>query len=495
MAFPFPRSIAILLFGAIFATASPCDTLADQFPEQVFFDDDSEYNASISSYTWVQTQLHPTCIVQPESAEDVAQLVKSLGHLNTAFAVRGGGHSVNKGFSNIDQGVTIDLRKMNTTDLVDLGPAGDGEDGTLEIGPGALWGPVYDYIDPKNISVLGGRVYDVGVAGLTTGGGISFFSTERGFVCDGVTNFEVVLSNATVVNANATSNVGLFQALKGGQNNFGIVTKFSFLTFKQGPMWGSSILFSNKSEHDLLQAVTDHKLAPFDSSAMFVAQFLYFLPDQTRQCVSNIWYLKPDAPKTSLDQFLSIEPRLNLTESVESAGKQVLHAIQPIPPGTFELWATTTLRISKTVLFKLHPLWEARIDALTEKYGKTNKTIMWAYGFQGMPTASDSNSLGINPAAHPEESWLNMLGLFQYNDASLTEELQNVVLSFIDEAEKVTKEEGVYEAYKYLNYAHWKQDIFSGYGKESLERMRKVAKEYDPVAMFQKQVTGGYKLW
>jgi hypothetical protein len=36
-----------------------------------------------------------------------------------------------------------------------------------------------------------------------------------------VLNYEVVLSNARIVNANATSNPDLFWALKGGGNQFG----------------------------------------------------------------------------------------------------------------------------------------------------------------------------------------------------------------------------------------------------------------------------------
>jgi hypothetical protein len=62
-----------------------------------------------------------------------------------------------------------------------------------------------------------------------------------------VLNYEVVLSNATIVNANATSNPDLFWALKGGGNQFGgwllsnimlqrwfslgIVTKFTLRTY------------------------------------------------------------------------------------------------------------------------------------------------------------------------------------------------------------------------------------------------------------------------
>ena len=56
----------------------------------------------------------------------------------------------------------------------------------------------------------------MGVGGLTLGGGISYFSPRVGFTCDTVVNFEVVLADGGLVNANATHNSDLFRALKGG---------------------------------------------------------------------------------------------------------------------------------------------------------------------------------------------------------------------------------------------------------------------------------------
>lgn len=40
-----------------------------------------------------------------------------------------------------------------------------------------------------------------------------------------MTNFEIVLANGTVVNANSTSNPDLFKAQKGGSGNLGFVTR------------------------------------------------------------------------------------------------------------------------------------------------------------------------------------------------------------------------------------------------------------------------------
>lgn len=82
-------------------------------------------------------------------------------------------------------------------------------------------------------------------------GGLSFLSSQYGWAANNVVNFEVVLANGTVVNANAKENTGkqsrihdspgkktdmgidLFAALKGGGNNFGIVTAYTLQTHPQ----------------------------------------------------------------------------------------------------------------------------------------------------------------------------------------------------------------------------------------------------------------------
>jgi hypothetical protein len=74
-------------------------------------------------------------------------------------------------------------------------------------------------------------------------GGFSFFSSREGFISDNVLNFEIVLASGDIVNANATENSDLWIALKGGSNNFGVVTRFDLLTFEQGPFWGGNVYY------------------------------------------------------------------------------------------------------------------------------------------------------------------------------------------------------------------------------------------------------------
>jgi FAD/FMN-containing dehydrogenase len=50
--------------------------------------------------------------------------------------------------------------------------------GTVEVGAGLTWGQVYAALEPTGVNVVGGRVPDIGVAGLTLGGGESLSPTE-----------------------------------------------------------------------------------------------------------------------------------------------------------------------------------------------------------------------------------------------------------------------------------------------------------------------------
>jgi len=50
-----------------------------------------------------------------------------------------------------------------------------------------------------------------------------------------------VLADGSIVNANDGENADLHRALKGGNNNLGIVTRFDLDIFQQGKMWGGFI--------------------------------------------------------------------------------------------------------------------------------------------------------------------------------------------------------------------------------------------------------------
>ena len=70
---------------------------------------------------------------------------------------------MNPGFSS-STGVQIAMSRFNGVDL-------DAGSGTVTVGSGLMWDDVYAALAPHNVTVVGGRVPGVGVAGLSLGGG------------------------------------------------------------------------------------------------------------------------------------------------------------------------------------------------------------------------------------------------------------------------------------------------------------------------------------
>ena len=170
---PKMKSLALLLLTWLFAnlgfaynesTFSACGTLSSFLPNKVFYPNATTYDASILSYPFLQLRLHPSCIVRPESANDVSTTISVLkNRTDTKFAIKGGGHNANAGFNNIQNGVTIDMQSLNDVELAR-------GDGVIRVGAGALWQNVYDVAERRNRTVLGGRIGVVGAAGFLTGG-------------------------------------------------------------------------------------------------------------------------------------------------------------------------------------------------------------------------------------------------------------------------------------------------------------------------------------
>lgn len=104
----------------------------------------------------------PSCIIQPAAASDIQQVVRLLTDRHVPFAVRSGGHLPSPLGANINDGVLIDMSMLT-------GVTYDAANNVAKVGAGQRWKTVYDALDAHNVTVVGGRVVDVGVAGLTLG--------------------------------------------------------------------------------------------------------------------------------------------------------------------------------------------------------------------------------------------------------------------------------------------------------------------------------------
>ncbi|MEV6489489.1 FAD-binding oxidoreductase [Actinoplanes sp. NPDC051633] len=169
----------------------------------------------------------PGVILRPVDVDDVVRAVNVSRANGISPAVRGGGHSVS-GRAMSEGGITIDLRNLRQVTV-------DAENHLAHVGGGCLLGDVDAATGPVAQIVPAGIMSETGVAGLSLGGGIGWFSRKHGLTCDNFVSLEVVLASGEVVEASETSHPDLFWALRGGGGAFGIVTRFTYRTYDFGP--------------------------------------------------------------------------------------------------------------------------------------------------------------------------------------------------------------------------------------------------------------------
>lgn len=222
--------------------------MSKELPGKVTTVTDTAAYRSIQSgyYTTFNSDLNPACFVLPARAEDVASIIKIAKRLQCPFAVKGGGHTFFSGANSIQDGISVDLQALNQ-----VTPNGDG---TASIGPGNRWGRVYEILDPLGMTVMGGRVANVGVGGLLVSGGLSFLHPSQGMGCDNIRGYQVVNADGKILEVNQKTHADLFWALRGGGNNFGVVTRFDVETVNHNNFWGGGINYQISQLKPLMEA-------------------------------------------------------------------------------------------------------------------------------------------------------------------------------------------------------------------------------------------------
>jgi len=186
---------------------------------EVILPEDNNYDESRKVYNGM-IKKHPAIIAK---CLDVADVITSVnfGHENNMLiSVRGGGHNAG-GLGICDDGLVIDLSKINYTRV-------DPKAKTIRVGGGCTWGDVDHAGHAFGLAIPTGIISTTGVGGLTLGGGLGYLTRKCGLTIDNLLAADMVLADGSVVTTSADENEDLFWAIRGGGGNFGIVTSFLF---------------------------------------------------------------------------------------------------------------------------------------------------------------------------------------------------------------------------------------------------------------------------
>ncbi|KAE8148199.1 hypothetical protein BDV25DRAFT_20937 [Aspergillus avenaceus] len=477
--------------GQATSSSSCCAALQSALQSQVFNVNTDTYQRSVESYWSLDTQLRPACIVQPRNPQEVSLAVTTLVTTNDQspqcqFAIRSGGHSAVPGTSNIQGGVTIDLSLLNSTVY-------HPDKGFASIGPGARWESVYKELKQYDVTVTGGRDATVGVGGLITGGGNSFFAAEHGFGCDNVVNFEIILANGSLINANNSTHADLWKALKGGSGNFGIVTRFDLTTFPHKYFWGGMVEYDGFTTPQQISALVDFtdRIAE-DRYASLLPMYRYDSSSDFNRVAVAMHYTKPEAFPSAFQDFYRL-PNISSTVRFD----HIYNFTREMSPlaGLHHILLTQTFIndarvVQKAIELQNHYISEAKAKAHGNDWTLISLFQPFPAVFGQLAKHKGGNMLGLDDE---NNHILYLLG-YSWDNTADNDLFNSIGYKVFGEVQSYAKELGVDGRYVYLNYAGKGQNPLQSYGEDNAREIARVAKTYDPQGVFQRQVPGGFKI-
>lgn len=232
---------------------------------------------------------------------------------------------------------------------------------------------------------------------------------------------------------------------------------------------------------------------PYDPYAALINTYVYISDSNFWLTASNLEYTAEnitDPPVlknfTNLPRTISTMRVSNLTDfTLELAGT----------PGTNrrQLFVTGTYGNSAELMGRIFDISNRTVQALNISQ------MTYSLSFQPLPTAITSkaasrggNSLGLSEA---DGNLFNLLLTISWDSVADDARIEQHAKNLFQQSEGEAKKLGLYHKYLYLNYAASWQDPLSGYGDEQKAKLQDVSKKYDPKGVFQKQVSGGFKLF
>jgi FAD/FMN-containing dehydrogenase len=191
----------------------------------------------------------PAGIALPRSADDVSDFVRAAAADGKRVAAQRTGHNA------APLGSLANTVLMRTAGLG--GVQIDAEARNARVGAGALWGDVVPRASELGLAALHGSSPNVGIAGYTLGGGVSFYHRKHGLACNRVTAIELVIADGQQIRVDAENEPDLFWALRGGGGSFGVVTALEFDLLSLPEIFAGALMFPAEQASEVLHGWLD----------------------------------------------------------------------------------------------------------------------------------------------------------------------------------------------------------------------------------------------
>jgi FAD binding domain len=206
---------------------------------------DARFDAARRAWNLAVDQ-RPAAVALPESAPDVAAVVRYAAQRGYRVAPQGTGHNAAP-LGPLDDTILLKTERMRGVRI-------DPEARIARVEAGVVWLEVVEAAARHGLAALAGSAPDVGVVGYTLGGGLSFLGRRHGLCANAVRAIEIVTADGRLRRCDRDNDPDLFWALRGGGGSFGVVTAVELELFPIEQAYAGVLFYPIERGREVLHA-------------------------------------------------------------------------------------------------------------------------------------------------------------------------------------------------------------------------------------------------
>lgn len=423
------------------------------------------YNSLRLSYNRL-VQYFPLFIARIKSREDIQWVLEFCQQYNVPFSIRSGAHDW-LGFSS-SIGVIIDMSKYDAIEIVDR------RNNFVEVQAGARIGEVVKALSKAGLAIPAGTCQNVGIAGLTLGGGLGFLTRKYGFTLDNLIQVGIILADRSYLRVSKYHCGDLFWALRGGGNgNFGVVTELVFKAQNIKHVTLFEIWFDEEKIIPALELWQDWSVHVDERIASEI-DLIYDPSNPGPLLITGQSELHPKVVKEKLQAFLHLHPKIKVWTT--SYADSVRYHATPLNKTNWYFHQNSSFLDRKLPYQAL----VAIKDIFKKANNKGLKLELVALGGQVDRVKSDETSFPWRRSLywlHLQSGWRNPNEERQLK--AWNEELFTSLQPYL-----INPKTGVIRAYVNFRSQHLDDKYPLGYWGHNYARLQHIKKKYDPNNFF-----------
>lgn len=318
---------------------------------------------------------------------------------------------------------------------------------------------------------------------------------------------QVVTASGEIVRASRDDETtsDLWDALRGGSTNFGIVTSVEMACFPHPATYrATNAFYLPVARHATLKALVDMGLQPAPREGQPINHSIWVISHFMGMKFINAMLTRTGSPKeVDMHDWLRVWGRIPLTGRLKtfSHGDFIMEYGKLVPAnGSRTLDKTITVKMDFDLLNAIIDLWYAFNDEICQRVSGLMNSLVFQVLSVGMletscQTAPSRPPCTTSQGLNPDDGPLVIVEIcMTWKKAEDDEFMEKAIADFLKSCLDLAQERDLAHRFIFPNYAWPTDDVLKGYGDQRLSVLRNVAQRWDPEGVFQTQFTGGFKL-